>query len=85
MKTEKLKIKLIYGDTIEQMKLIPDKSVDFICCDLPYGMTAPKWDEHIDMVELWKQYNRIIKKWNNCVICFTTIYNQNNFKQRKGF
>jgi len=55
-------IDLRYGDTIEQMKLIPDKSIDFICCDLPYGLTAPKWDEHIDMVELWKQYNRIIKK-----------------------
>jgi site-specific DNA-methyltransferase (adenine-specific) len=25
-------------------------------------MTAPKWDEHIDMNELWVQYNRIIKK-----------------------
>ena len=40
-------IDLRYGDTIEQMKLIPDKSVDFICCGLPYGMTAPKWGEHI--------------------------------------
>jgi DNA modification methylase len=39
-------IDLRYGDTIEQMKLIPDKSIDFICCDLPYGTTA----------------NRIIKK-----------------------
>ena len=37
-------IDLRYGDTIEQMKLIPDKSIDFICCDLPYGMTAPKLD-----------------------------------------
>jgi site-specific DNA-methyltransferase (adenine-specific) len=55
-------IDLRFGDTIEQMKLIPNKSIDLICCDLPYGLTAPKWDEHIDMVELWKQYNRIIKK-----------------------
>jgi len=29
-------IDLRYGDTIEQMKLIADKSIDFICCDLPY-------------------------------------------------
>ncbi len=50
------------GDCLELMNEIPDKSIDFICCDLPYGMTAPKWDEHIDMNELWKQYNRIIKK-----------------------
>lgn len=32
-------IDLRYGDTIEQMKFKPDKSIDFICCDLPYGTT----------------------------------------------
>jgi site-specific DNA-methyltransferase (adenine-specific) len=64
-------IDLRYGDTIEQMKLIPDKSIDFIFCDLPYGMTAPKWDEHIDMVKLWKQYDRIIKK-NGTIALFSS-------------
>jgi site-specific DNA-methyltransferase (adenine-specific) len=54
-------IDLRYGDTIEQMKLIPDKSIDFICCDLPYGTTACAWDVIISFDELWKQYNRIIK------------------------
>jgi site-specific DNA-methyltransferase (adenine-specific) len=53
---------LYLGDCLEIMSNIPNNSVDFVCCDLPYGMTAPKWDEHIDMVELWKHYNRIIKK-----------------------
>ena len=53
---------LYLGDCLEIMNNISDNSVDFICCDLPYGMTAPKWDENIDMVELWKHYNRIIKK-----------------------
>lgn len=37
-------IDLRYGDIIEQMKLIPDKSIDFICCDLPYGSTKNHWD-----------------------------------------
>ena len=37
-------IDLRYGDTIEQMKLIPDKSIDAVICDLPYGTTACKWD-----------------------------------------
>jgi site-specific DNA-methyltransferase (adenine-specific) len=46
-----MSVDLRYGDSIEHMKLIPDKSIDFICCDLPYGMTSPKWDEHIDMAE----------------------------------
>ena len=52
---------LFQGDCLDIMSNIPNNSVDFICCDLPYGMTAPKWDEHIDIVELWKHYNRIIK------------------------
>ena len=54
-------IDLRYGDTIEQMKLIPDKSIDMILCDLPYGTTACKWDAVIPFKELWEQYERIIK------------------------
>jgi len=51
---------LWFGDCLEQMKRIPNKSIDFICCDLPYGMTAPKWDEILPADKLWEQYNRII-------------------------
>ena len=54
-------IDLRYGDTIEQMKLIPDKSIDFICCDLPYGTTQNKEDIIIPFDKLWEQYERIIK------------------------
>lgn len=54
-------IDLRYGDTIEQMKLIPDKSIDFICCDLPYGSTKNHWDIVIPFEQLWEQYKRIIK------------------------
>ena len=54
-------IDLRYGDTIEQMKLIPDKSIDAIICDLPYGTTACKWDTIIPFDKLWEQYERIIK------------------------
>lgn len=43
------------------MCLIPDKSIDMILCDLPYGTTACKWDVIIPFDELWEQYNRIIK------------------------
>ena len=32
------------GDCLELMKGIPDKSVDMILCDLPYGTTNCKWD-----------------------------------------
>ena len=54
-------IDLRYGDTIEQMKLIPDKSIDAIICDLPYETTACAWDSVIPFEQLWEQYKRIIK------------------------
>lgn len=43
------------------MKTIPDKSVDLILCDLPYGTTACKWDEIIPFDPLWEQYRRVIR------------------------
>lgn len=53
--------KVICGDCLEVMKEIPDKSVDMILCDLPYGTTACKWDTIIPFEPLWEQYKRIIK------------------------
>ena len=49
------------GDCLELMKNIPDKSIDMILCDLPYGTTACKWDSIIPFDKLWEQYERIIK------------------------
>jgi site-specific DNA-methyltransferase (adenine-specific) len=43
------------------MKEIPDKSVDMILCDLPYGTTACKRDTIIPFEPLWEHYKRIIK------------------------
>lgn len=43
------------------MKEIPDKSIDMILCDLPYGTTSCKWDTVIPFEPLWEQYERIIK------------------------
>lgn len=63
------KIELYNGDCLELMKSIPDKSVDMILCDLPYGTTACQWDVIIPFEPLWKQYNRIIKD-NNAIVLF---------------
>jgi len=52
---------VIHGDCLKVMKDIPDKSIDMINCDLPYGTTACKWDTIIPFEPLWKQYKRIIK------------------------
>jgi DNA modification methylase len=64
-------VDLRFGDTIEQMKLIPNKSIDCIICDLPYGTTSCKWDNIIPLEELWQQYKRIIKD-NGAILLFAS-------------
>ena len=53
--------KIYNEECLEGMKKIPDKSIDMILCDLPYGTTACKWDAIIPFEPLWEQYERVIK------------------------
>lgn len=50
-----MKNKIIQGDCLELMKDIPDKSVDMILCDLPYGTTRNKWDLGIHLDKIWRE------------------------------
>ena len=81
------KYKLYQGDCLEIMKGIPDKSIDMILCDLPYGETWAKWDKHISFDDLWERYNKIIK--DDCAIVlfssqpFTTKLISSNIKNYK--
>jgi DNA modification methylase len=62
-------MKLYNGDCLEIMKLIPDKSIDAIITDPPYGTTACKWDSVIPFDLMWKQLSRIIKD-NGAIVLF---------------
>ena len=65
-----LEINKIYlGDCLELMKELPDKCIDAIICDLPYGTTACSWDIVIPFDKLWEQYKRI-RKDNTPIILF---------------
>ena len=67
-----LKVSSIHhGDCLDLMKDIPAKSIDMILADLPwpYGSTKCKWDSQIDLNELWKHYERIIKD-NGAIVLF---------------
>ena len=63
---------LLQGDCLELMQQVPDKSIDLILCDLPYGTTQNKWDTVIPFDKLWKQYNRIIKD-NSAILLFSQM------------
>ncbi len=80
-------MKLINGDTIEEMSKLEDKSIDMILADLPYGTTKNKWDSIIPLDKLWGQYNRIIKD-NGAIVLFgqqpfTSVLVSSNLKMYK--
>lgn len=76
---------LICGDCLAEMAKLPDKSIDMVLCDLPYGTTARnKWDNVIPLDLLWEQYERIVKDdgvialWSQ--MPFTAILAASNMK-----
>ena len=58
------------ADCLTGMSWIPDKSVDLILCDLPYGTTRNRWDVVIPFTALWEQYERIVKD-NGAIVLFS--------------
>lgn len=71
--------KLIKGDCLEKMKNIPDKSIDMILCDLPYGTTRIKWDTIIPLKDFISVY--INKKQVNISRENWLLYNINKLKE----
>lgn len=76
--------KIYNEDCLIGMKRIPDKSVDMILCDLPYGTTQCKWDTVIPFEPLWEQYERIIKDNGAIVLTgsepFSSMLRMSNLK-----
>lgn len=50
---------LMQGDCLELLEKIPDKSINMVCCDMPYGTTNCRWDTTLDLQRLWTQYRRV--------------------------
>ena len=62
-------MQLFNGDCLELMKYIPDKSIDMVLTDLPYGTMSCKWDNVIPFDKMWEHLNRIIKD-NGAIVLF---------------
>lgn len=83
-----IELDTIYNeDCLVGMQRIPDKSVDCIICDLPYGTSACKWDSVIPLDKLWEQYIRVIKPHGAIVLFgqepFSTLLRMSNFDNWK--
>lgn len=68
--------KVYYGDCLELMRDIPDRSIDMILCDLPYGRTNCRWDSPIDLKLLWQSYKRIVKERGVIVLTAQTPFDK---------
>ncbi len=72
-----LELNRIYQrDCIEGMRMLPDKSIDMILCDLPYGTTRNKWDSIIPLDDMWAQYERIVKDNGAIVLTAQTPFDK---------
>lgn len=67
---------IIHGDCLEVMQVLPDKSIDMILCDLPYGTTRNHWDSIIPLDNLWEQYKRIIKDSGAIILTAQTPFDK---------
>lgn len=67
-------IKLLKGNCLEQMRSLPDNSVDSIVTDPPYGISfmAKKWDYDVPSVEVWKEAMRVLKPGGHALIACGT-------------
>lgn len=63
-----MSVEILLGDCLERMKEIPDKSVDAIICDPPYGTVSCGWDSVIPFEPMWNELKRIIKPNGACVL-----------------
>lgn len=66
-----MKVEVFNEDCLSGMNAIPDKSIDLILCDPPYGTTVCSWDCKISLPELWQQWLRVIKP-NSPIVVFST-------------
>lgn len=59
---------LLQGDCVEQLKTLPDQSVDLVLCDPPYAVTDAVWDKPLQWPEVWEQYARLVKPTGNILL-----------------
>ena len=82
-------IELYCGDCLENLSKIAEDSIDLILCDLPYGSTQNSWDKIIPFEDLWKEYDKVLKR-SGIVVLFSSgqftidliLSNRKNFRYK---
>jgi len=87
MASDESLVTLYQGDCLEEMKNIPDGSVDMVMTDPPYGTTIARWDCVIPLAPMWEHLKRVIKP-NGAIVMtasqpFTTALIASNLEMFK--
>lgn len=67
-------IQLLHGDCLEQLKKLPDNSIDSIVTDPPYGLSfmGKSWDYDVPKEEIWRECLRVLKHGGHLLAFFGT-------------
>lgn len=60
---------LVHGDCLEVLPKVTNQSVDMVLADLPYGITACKWDAVIPFDKMWEMFWACLKQ--SGIVCLT--------------
>lgn len=69
-------INLLHGRCEDLLQQIPDKSIDAVIADIPYGTTECKWDTPIDLGVMWRELKRIRKDRTPIVLFAQTPFDK---------
>ena len=58
---------LFHGDCFEYLRGLPEKSVDLVLTDPPYGVTKNAWDVKPDIPQFFREAWRVLKPKGVCV------------------
>jgi len=89
------KIELIQGDCLEEMKGIPDGSVDMVLTDPPYGTIkgiklgswdegTTDWDEIIDPAEMFNAVDRVLRMNGSLLLFAQEPFTSDLIKQKEN-
>jgi len=93
-----MKNKIIQGDSLEELKKLPDNSIDLILTDPPYGtikglggdiekyklLSNSIWDNAIEPTEMFKECERVLKKAGKLILFSQEPYTSKLITEANG-
>ena len=60
---------IYHDDCFNIFPSLPERSIDLVLCDMPYGTTSCKWDTVLDLDKMWEHVKRVSKD-NTAIVLF---------------